>query len=67
MSKLEEYSKSDKPIWQLAAEDQKRQSQEIKAERKRIRDELELQKQEILAEQRREAAAAAESKRGFRV
>ncbi|KAF8472610.1 hypothetical protein BDZ91DRAFT_715424 [Kalaharituber pfeilii] len=56
MHKLEKYSKSDKPIWQLAAEDQKRQRAEAAAERKRVRDELERQKQEILEEQRKIAS-----------
>lgn len=51
MEKLREYSKSDKPIWVVAAEEEKKQRIAERAERKRIRDELERQKQEILEEQ----------------
>ncbi|KAG0644589.1 hypothetical protein HOY80DRAFT_1028452 [Tuber brumale] len=51
MEKLREYSKSDKPIWVVAAEEEKKQRIAAKAEKKRIRDELERQKQEILEEQ----------------
>lgn len=51
MEKLREYSKSDKPIWVVAAEEEKKQKIAERAERKRVRDELERQKQEILEEQ----------------
>ncbi|RPB01773.1 hypothetical protein L873DRAFT_1788114 [Choiromyces venosus 120613-1] len=51
LGKLREYSKSDKPIWVVAAEEEKKQRLAEKAERKRVRDELEKQKQEILEEQ----------------
>ncbi|CUS09453.1 unnamed protein product [Tuber aestivum] len=51
MGKLREYSKSDKPIWVVAAEEEKKQKIAANAERKRIRDEQERQRQEILEEQ----------------
>lgn len=56
MTKLEEYSKSEKPIWVMAAADQARLKEETAKERKRVHDELVKQKLEILAEQKRVAA-----------
>ena len=53
MNKLSEYSKSDKPVWVVAAEDQRRQKQEMDAQRKRAQEELDRQKAEILEAQRR--------------
>ena len=53
VNKLSEYSKSDKPIWVVAAEDQKRQKQEMDAQRKRAQEGLERQRTEILEEQGR--------------
>jgi len=55
VEKLREYSKSDKPIWVIAAEEEKKKRAEVAAERKRVRDELEKQKQEILEEQKRQS------------
>ncbi|KAI5846177.1 hypothetical protein BZA05DRAFT_140734 [Tricharina praecox] len=53
MAKLREYSKSDKPIWIVAAEEEKKAAKAKARERKRIREELEQQRLEILEEQKR--------------
>ena len=53
MNKLSEYSKSDKPVWVVAAEDQRRQKQEMDTQRKRAQEEVERQRTEILKEQGR--------------
>jgi len=64
MHKLQEYSKSDKPIWTVAAEEQKRQREEIENERKRISDDLVRQKWEILEEQKRVAPGGVAAEAG---
>jgi len=53
MHKLSEYSKSDRPIWAVAEEEQARQKAEIEAERKRAVEEKERIRMELLEEQRR--------------
>ena len=53
MHKLSEYSKSDKPIWTVAAEEQAREKAEMEAERKRAVGERERMRVELLEEQRR--------------
>ncbi len=42
-------------VWVVAAEEEKKKREEVTAERKRVRDELEKQKQEILKEQKRQS------------
>ncbi|KAF8428275.1 hypothetical protein EV426DRAFT_335511 [Tirmania nivea] len=53
MHKLSEYSKSDKPIWVVAAEEQAREKAGTEAERKRAAEEREKMRLEMLEEQRR--------------
>ncbi|RPB27506.1 assembly factor cbp4 [Terfezia boudieri ATCC MYA-4762] len=53
MHKLSEYSKSDKPIWTVAAEEQAREKAEIEAGRKRAMEEKESMRMDLLEEQRR--------------
>jgi len=52
LGKLREYSKSDKPIWMLMAEEEKKKAKQTAQDRGRIRDELERQRREILEEER---------------
>ncbi|KAI5810836.1 hypothetical protein BZA77DRAFT_326710 [Pyronema omphalodes] len=53
MAMLREYSKSNKPIWIVAAEAEKAREQKAREEKKRIAAELEKQRLEILEEQRK--------------
>ena len=53
VNKLAEYSKSDKPVWVAAAEDQRRQKLEMDAQRKRAQQEQENRKVQIQEEHRR--------------
>ncbi|KAI5801793.1 hypothetical protein FPQ18DRAFT_311689 [Pyronema domesticum] len=53
MAMLREYSKSDKPIWVVAAEAEKAREAKAREEKKRMAAELEKQRLEILEEQKR--------------
>ena len=47
MGKLKEYSKSDKPIWEAAAEDEARVKANAAEEQKRIAAEIQKRRDEI--------------------
>ncbi|KAF8241978.1 hypothetical protein K440DRAFT_620106 [Wilcoxina mikolae CBS 423.85] len=51
VAKLRKYCQSEKPIWIIAVEEENKRDRTISSERQQILDELERQKQEILAEQ----------------
>jgi len=51
VAKLREYSKSEKPLWITIAEEEKKQEIAAFSEHRRIREEIEKQNEEIMAEQ----------------
>ncbi|KAA8899418.1 hypothetical protein FN846DRAFT_960594 [Sphaerosporella brunnea] len=55
LAQLREYSKSDKPIWLVAAEEEKKRKALADAQRARAREEMERQRQDIMEEQQQRA------------